>query len=95
MGPDLVAATDELKNFMFARVYGPPATGEENLRKVKEVIRRLFSFYWEHPDRLGSEAPPQGPPLARAICDLIAGMTDRYARHQFIANFLPEGWRLP
>jgi dGTPase len=95
MGAELVGASNELKDFMFSRVYGPVAAETETGRKVREVIRSLFSLYWEDPGRLGPRPPERGPARARAIADLIAGMTDRYARSQFIANFLPESWRLP
>ncbi|HUT74904.1 MAG TPA: deoxyguanosinetriphosphate triphosphohydrolase family protein [Armatimonadota bacterium] len=102
MGDAVAAATDDLKDFLFARVYGGMGTGA-GLRKVSEVVGNLFRYYMENPAEVpqlavASEertpAPDKNPPdLARRVCDYIAGMTDRYAKQQFIAYFLPEDWR--
>ena len=94
MGDQVLAATDELKDFLFARVYGG-AGAPEGLDKVAEVVGNLFRYYMEHPQELPGEAVPDESPRdrARRVCDYVAGMTDRYAKQQFIAHFLPEDWR--
>jgi len=94
MGDAVRAATDEFKDFMFARVYGGVGAGE-GLHKVAEVVGNLFRHYMDAPQdlpggRIGAESQRD---LARRVCDYVAGMTDRYAKLQFIAHFLPEDWR--
>jgi dGTPase len=94
MSDEVMGATNELKDFLFARVYGD-AGAPEGLEKVAEVVGNLFRHYMENPQdlpggQLGGEAALA---LARRVCDHVAGMTDRYAKQQFIAHFLPEDWR--
>jgi len=94
MGEEVLSATDELKDFLFAHVYGG-AGAPEGLGKVAEVIGNLFRHYVENPQDLpGGPVEGEGrQALARRVCDHLAGMTDRYAKQQFIAHFLPEDWR--
>jgi len=94
MGDEVLEATNALKDFLFERVYGGVGAGA-GLRKVIEVIGNLFRYYMENPADLSPLAPPAESrrELARRVCDHLAGMTDRYAKQQFIAHFLPEDWR--
>jgi len=95
MSPDVLAATDKLKDFLFERVYGPAAEGPraEELRKAEHLVKELFRFYMSHPDLL-EEKRPKGDTIeawARVVCDFIAGMTDRYAERKYAENFMPGG----
>ena len=94
MGDEVLAATNELKDFLFERVYGG-AGAPEGLEKVAEVVGNLFRYYMANPEELpsGRSAGETAKQLARRVCDHVAGMTDRYAKQQFIAHFLPEDWR--
>jgi dGTP triphosphohydrolase len=50
----------------------------------------------EHPAELpegGAAAAEGAAPLARRVCDHLAGMTDRFAAQQFRQHFLPRRWR--
>ena len=83
----------QLHEFMFARVYqNPVAKGEE--RKVPALIKALYGHFMEHP----AELPPEYRTIAgqegleRAVCDFVAGMTDRYAVALFQDLFVPESW---
>ncbi len=92
---EIQRATNELKDFLFARVYHREARDDEGER-VARTITMLFRFYMEHPDKVpgGEEAAARSREhLARAVCDYLAGMTDRYAVQQFQRNFLPPRWR--
>ena len=104
MSREVLAATNELKDFLFDRVYTVGARAREELRKVAGVIGSLFRYYMEHPaelpnppGRAGRKACPKPSrrALARAVCDHLAGMTDRYAKNQFARYFLPTGWPGP
>jgi dGTPase len=97
----LLDAVETIKDFMFDRVYLNEAAKTEE-PKAKNVIKKLFTYYMEHP----SELPPEfaqgalpGDSLARRVCDYIAGFTDRFAIHKFkevflepIADQIPREW---
>jgi dGTPase len=97
MSPPLLEAMDELKDFLYQKVYASAATGGGELQRVEEVISGLFRHYMKNPGLLtdGGISTSEAVGLARAVCDHIAGMTDRYARTQFISHFVPRGWPGP
>ena len=97
MSPEILGAMNKLKDFLFERVYGPNASGPrvEELRKAEHLIRELFVFYMDRPDLLPEWRQPEVETVegrARVVCDFIAGMTDRYAQHQYAEHFIPEAW---
>jgi dGTPase len=97
MGAGVVAATNRLKDFLYERVYVPISAGEKESERVDRAIRGLFQFYMGHPEEFagGAEAAAGGTKtLARAVCDHIAGMTDRFASQQLVRNFLPRPYRI-
>jgi len=83
-------ACQELREFLFERVYLRPEAAEEEAR-AQTVIVALYRMYCEHPERLAAETGQQtGEPSWRAACDHVAGMTDRYAMATFRRHFLPR-----
>lgn len=83
----------ELRSFMFESVYtNPRAKGEES--KAQDMLRRLFEYYMKQPDELPDEFQEirvcEGK--ERAVCDYIAGMTDKYAVEKFGELFIPMAW---
>lgn len=91
MNKDIQQAMDELRNFLFKRVYiGSSAKAEEN--KAKELLKALFFHYLDHHDELPLEYHGNDE-MQKKICDYIAGMTDRYAMKQFTKIFVPGGFR--
>jgi len=96
LGERMAAATNGLKDFLFAHVYQREARAVGEAGRVQRTLRTLFGFYMERPEEFpgGPEAAARGPKaLARAVCDHVAGMTDRFAGQQLIAHFLPRPWR--
>lgn len=96
MSPPVAEATDRLKEFMFERVYWNAATGNQDLRKSQHVIRFLFRLYMEQPELMHGNKTLRDATLehrAEAVCDYIAGMTDRYAIARFTGHFVPRGMR--
>ena len=92
---EVAAAMDELRKFMFARVYtNPVAKGEES--KAKDIIRRLYEYYSKNPMKLPADFIPQldFDGMDRIVCDYIAGMTDRYAVYKFSELFIPATWQV-
>ena len=95
MRPEITAAMDELRVFMFERVYrNPVAKGEES--KAREIIKRLYEYYSAHPDKLPADFLPQldFDGMDRTVCDYIAGMTDKYAIYTYSELFIPTAWQL-
>ena len=90
MGKTMGEAMDELRNFLFQRVYiGSSAKKEET--KVGSLITELFHFYLNNPQELPAHLDPEAP-LDRRICDYLAGMTDSYCLADFQKRFMPKGW---
>jgi dGTPase len=73
----------ELKHFLLANLYALPAIDEDRERSV-QALDELFQHYLEHPDAMPDFYREQAKrePLARVICDYIAGMTDQYLLRQ-------------
>ena len=95
MQPDVAQAMDQLRTFMFARVYtNPVAKGEES--KAKDMLCRLFEYYMKNPEKLPPDFLPQldFDGMERIVCDYIAGMTDRYAVYKYSELFIPATWQV-
>ena len=69
----------ELREYLYANLYYNPEVHKPNQRGVK-LLETLFAHYLEHPEKIGSQsrARIETVGLHRAICDYLAGMTDRY-----------------
>ncbi|MEK6638955.1 MAG: deoxyguanosinetriphosphate triphosphohydrolase [Pseudomonadota bacterium] len=97
--PGMAADEEQLKRFMYAKLYHHPrqltAAGA-----ARQIVSGLFAAYQSDVQNLPEEwritIPSEEPARARHIADFIAGMTDRYA----IARYrdcvgeidLPEGF---
>ena len=95
MDDEVQKAMDALREFMFERVYrNPVAKGEES--KAQHIIQELFLYYMKHPEKLPEDYQPQldfdGMP--RAVCDYVAGMTDKYAIYKYSELFIPTAWQI-
>lgn len=93
--PEIEAAEEELKEFMFANVYKNPKCKSEEA-KAKTMIKQLYSYFLSRPEKL----PPDYLALAdsfdkeTAVCDYIAGMTDKFCTDLFINLNVPKGWHI-
>ena len=95
LSPAVDKALRDLRAFMFERVYrNPVAKGEES--KAKDMLFRLYEYYYEHPQALPEDFQPQMSfdGLERTVCDYIAGMTDNYAIDKYTEIFIPAGWQV-
>ena len=73
-------ATEKLRDFMFERVYiGNDAKGKEE--EAMYIVESLFKYFKKNIDKLPKEYLRFIDIYGReqAVCDYIAGMTDRYA----------------
>jgi dGTPase len=94
LSPPMLQAMNQMKEFMFERLYHHPRVLAER-EKMRVIIRQLFDYYVEHPERLPETfRPAESNDEARvqSVCDYIAGMTDRYAIQRYIHLFLPRNW---
>ncbi len=84
---------DELREFMFEEVYqNPVAKGEEG--KSEAIVRYLYRHFSHDAQRLPGEywAIVDRDGLPAAVCDYIAGMTDRYAVMVYQDLTVPKNW---
>ena len=95
LSPEVDQALLDLRSFLFEKVYrNPVAKGEES--KAKEMLHRLYEYYYSHPEALPEDFQPQlsFDGMGRTVCDYIAGMTDKYAVDKFTQLFTPQGWHI-
>jgi len=91
MSPEVLAATDALKNFLVARVYQSEWMQRE-AEKARRIVTALFEIYMESDEAFAAIAPTgAGEDRARLVCDYVAGMTDRFARDKYLGFILPSG----
>jgi dGTPase len=84
-------AMDELRDFMFDRVYLREEARHEQDKAIG-LVRALFAHYLEHPEDVPEEYHRAPGDLPTRVADYIAGMTDRYAVTVYERLFLPRGW---
>jgi dGTPase len=81
---ELGEANRALRKFLYQNVYYHPRVAEVN-RRACEMLRCVFDAYLVDPDRLGEGATRriESEGLHRAVCDYVAGMTDRYLMEEY------------
>jgi len=74
----------ELRKFLYKNLYFNPVVHEPNSRAV-HMLEDLFKFYLGHPEEIGEQARKRARKIGRprAVCDYLAGMTDRYAMLEY------------
>lgn len=89
MSDEVMAATNELRSFMFKNVY--ELTNKQMQERSERMLTQLFRYFMEHVDKLPE---PYHTLLDeydkdRVVCDYLSGMTDRYAITVFENLFIP------
>jgi dGTPase len=91
MSEDVLAATLELRSFLFEAVYeNPRATAE--FEKAHGVLGGLWEKLRARPEPYLDKATIDAEGLDAAVRDFLAGMTDRYAVALFEEFFVPRSW---
>src|ERR1022692_1536370 len=74
------ALNQELRKFLYTNLYYNPAVNAPHLRS-RRILEELFQRYLQDHGQVGSVARKRArrDGWSRAICDYLAGMTDRYA----------------
>ena len=93
MSEEIEDAMLALRKFMFENVYiGSSAKIEET--KVKGIIEGLFTYYCENAVRLPLQTQETAwkEGIERAVCDYIAGMSDKFAVYTYNDIYVPRSW---
>src|SRR5216683_491225 len=74
----------QTKQFLYRNLYFSPALEPEK-DDAERIIAKLFALWMKEPEKLPSsyQEKAEQEPLARVICDYIAGMTDNYIYEQY------------
>lgn len=73
-----LAVMNQLRGFMFERVYQSADLQREQQRAVA-IVRRLADHHLAHPDEIPASYREIDAPLVVQVSDYVAGMTDRFA----------------
>lgn len=92
--PEIRKAHDDLRAFMFAKVYTNPAAKQEE-SKAELLVKKLYSFFIENSRLLPGEYQEimRKTDNHRAVCDYISGMSDEYAVDLYTELFVPKFWK--
>ncbi len=93
--PEVEAAKEELKEFMFLNVYKNPKCKSEET-KAKVMIEKLYRHFLDNPEKLPADYLALADRFDKptAVCDYVAGMTDKYCTDLFINLYVPKGWSI-
>jgi dGTPase len=94
MDAETLAVMNELRDFMFERVYLAPGLREHTSEAI-DVIRRLVDYHIKHPDELPSTYRDNDADIITQVADYVAGMTDRYALRTHERLFGTPGMKDP
>jgi dGTPase len=74
----------ELRKYLYRHLYFSKQVDEANTRATR-MLAELFNFYLTHPREIGEQSRKRirREGLHRAVCDYIAGMTDRYVVQEY------------
>jgi dGTPase len=89
MSEEIMVATNQLRKFMFERVYELANLSIQE--RSERMLTQMFEYFMKHVDKL-----PQGylrllerDGKERVVCDYLSGMTDQYAISVFENLFIP------
>jgi dGTPase len=88
----LAAENRQLKNFLYENMYRHYRVVRMQV-KAEAILSALFNAYMSEPMQLPREVRQRAEAMgdqARAVCDYIAGMTDRYALDEHAKLFDPH-----
>jgi dGTPase len=82
----------ELRKYLYRNLYYNATVRGPNTRAVR-ILEKMFRFYLAHPREIGEQARKRvrKDGLHRAVCDYLAGMTDRYVMLEYERLFQVNG----
>jgi dGTPase len=95
MSDTIRGALNTLKDFLFERIYQGSAA-KADVGKAQHLLGELFGYFVARPEAMGEEARGSleagATGVERAVCDFLAGMTDRFAIRTHERLFVPRAW---
>lgn len=93
LNDEVQKAFDEIYDFVLMNVYRAPKVQEQEER-AQDLIRTLYRYFKKHPEYIPDESKIiyYRDGIDRAVCDYIAGMTDRFAVRLFRSLYIPSKW---
>ena len=93
MSDEIQCACDELRKFLFEKVYMDEWRAEEE-KRCDHVIASLFEYFSENPGKMPLEYVQISyrDGTERAVTDYLACMTDRYALRMYQQIFVPSSF---
>lgn len=90
-------AMTKLRHFLYDNVYRSHSVHKEFV-KAKKIICELYRYFLDDEEKLQQELDQmeiarleeRGESLERAVCDVVASMTDRYALRLYSKLFFPN-----
>jgi dGTPase len=78
-GPERRKLNLELRRYLYKNLYYNPVVHRPNLRAVK-MLGQLFNYFLAHSGEIGENSRKRIKQIGlhRAVCNYLAGMTDRY-----------------
>ena len=89
MEPAKLEVMNDLRDFMFERVYLRPDMGPQR-RRAKEIVHGLVRYFAEHPDEIPDTYRQAEADITTQVIDYVAGMTDRFAVSTYDRLFRPR-----
>jgi dGTPase len=90
-------AGDAIKEHLFDHVYLSAAAANADRGRIKLLLGALFETFMAEAERLPNPHPAldlaDSAGRARAVCDYLAGMSDRFAKQTWLDLFEPREWR--
>ena len=95
MSPQIYEVMNELRDYMFQNIYHIKSSAKTEELKAEGIIRNLFAAYCRDPLLLPQNMQPalKEYGVEQAVCDYIAGMSDRYALKEYQKLFIPRSWQ--
>ena len=94
MSDEVMTATNELRNFMFERVYRP--TNKTIQERAERMLSQMFAYFMANVEKLPQQYYQllEKDEKERVVCDYLSGMTDRYAITVFESLFIPSAFSI-
>ena len=92
LSPEIMEAITDMRSFLYKNVYETSKVHDDFIKAMK-VVRELYHYFLEFGlpgEAVSSVEDTMGN--HRAVCDFVAGMTDRYALDLYQDIFLPKPW---
>jgi dGTPase len=84
LSADIEGERRQAKEFLYQNLYYAPELQPEK-QDAERITTELFDLWMKYPEKLppSYQEKAESEPLARVICDYIAGMTDTYIAEQY------------